>query len=77
MECGEYLPDDSDRGRDERRDRREPSARRPGNAVVTLVLEGAGSVPELTAVLGELPDIAGVTVGADRDDDGEWPPRVG
>ncbi|MBT2207431.1 MULTISPECIES: MgtC/SapB family protein [Actinomadura] len=67
----EYLPDDSDRGRDERRDRREPSARRPGNAVVTLVLEGAGSVPELTAVLGELPDIAGVTVGADRDDDGE------
>ncbi|MDL4813574.1 MgtC/SapB family protein [Actinomadura opuntiae] len=66
----EYLPDDSDRGRDERRDRDETSARRaPWNAVVTLVLEGPGSVPDLTAILSELPDVAGVTVGSDHGDD--------
>ncbi|MFC4052576.1 MgtC/SapB family protein [Actinomadura syzygii] len=67
----EYLPDDSDRGRDERRDRREEDRRRPGTAVVTLVVEGTGSVPELTASLGELPDILGVTIGSDQDDDNE------
>ncbi|WP_245918781.1 MgtC/SapB family protein [Actinomadura mexicana] len=67
----DYLPDDSDRGRDERRDRREPDRRRPGNAVVTLTLEGTGSVPELAAVLSELEDVVGVTVGADQDDDRE------
>jgi putative Mg2+ transporter-C (MgtC) family protein len=70
----EYLPDDSDRdrGRDERRDRGEPSGRHgPWNAVVTLVLEGPGSIPDLTAILSELPDVAGVTVGSDRGDDNE------
>ncbi|WP_433228146.1 MgtC/SapB family protein [Actinomadura formosensis] len=66
----DYLPDDSDRGRDERRDRREPpERRRPGNAVVSLVLEGAGSVHDLTARLSELEDVVGVTVGSDLGDD--------
>ncbi|WP_149259994.1 hypothetical protein [Actinomadura sp. K4S16] len=67
----DYLPDDSDRGRDERRDRREPDRRRPGNAVVTLTLEGTGSVPEFAAVLSEVEDVVGVTLGADQDDDSE------
>ncbi|MEU8343752.1 MgtC/SapB family protein [Spirillospora sp. NPDC048832] len=68
----EYLPDDSDRGRDERRDRRDPADRwRPGNAVVSIVLEGTGSIPDLTAHLSELDDVVGVTVGSDRDDDRE------
>ncbi|MEU9019051.1 MgtC/SapB family protein [Actinomadura sp. NPDC048394] len=68
----EYLPDDSDRGRDERRDRDEASGRRgPWNAVVTLVLEGPGSIPDLSATLAELPDVVGVTVGSDHDDDNE------
>lgn len=67
----EYLPDDTDRGRDERRDRREDDRRRPGNAAVTLVVEGTGSVAELTASLSELPDIVGVTVGSDHGDDDE------
>jgi putative Mg2+ transporter-C (MgtC) family protein len=39
--------------------------------VVTLVLEGTGSVADLTAILSELPDIAGVTVGSDHGDDKE------
>ena len=64
----EYLPDDSDRGRDERRDRHEEDWRRPGIAVVTLVLEGTGSVPDLVASLSEMPDVVGVTVGSDHDD---------
>lgn len=67
----EYLPDDSDRGRDERRDRREEDRRRPGIAAVTLVLEGTGSAPDLIASLSELPDIVGVTVGSDLGDDRE------
>ncbi|GAA2151292.1 MgtC/SapB family protein [Actinomadura napierensis] len=68
----ERLPDDSDRGRDERHDRGEGSGRRgEGNAVVTLVLEGPGSVPDLTAILSELPDVVGVTVGSDHGDDSE------
>lgn len=68
----DYLPDDSDRGRDERRDRREPAdRRRRGNAVVSLVLEGTGSVPDLTAHLSELEDVVGVTVGSDHGDDSE------
>ncbi|MFC6886698.1 MULTISPECIES: MgtC/SapB family protein [Actinomadura] len=67
----EYLPDDSDLGRDERRDRDERPGRGRGNAVVTLVLEGTGSVPDLTGVLSELPDIVGVTVGTGTDDDSE------
>lgn len=68
----EHLPDDSDseRGRDERRDREEPAHRRGRwNAVVTVVLEGPGSIPDLTAVLSELPDVVAVTTGADRDDE--------
>ncbi|KAB2341748.1 MgtC/SapB family protein [Actinomadura montaniterrae] len=71
----EYLPDDSDLGRDERRDRDrdrdENAQRRRGrwNAVVTLVLEGPGSIPDLTAVLSELPDVVAVTTGSDRDDE--------
>ncbi|GAA0258985.1 hypothetical protein GCM10009527_063700 [Actinomadura nitritigenes] len=43
--------------------------RGPWNAVVTLVLEGPGSIPDLAAALAELPDIVGVTVGSDHDDD--------
>ncbi len=68
----DYLPDDTDRGRDERRDRREPpERRRPGNAVVSLVLEGTGSIPDLAAHLSELPDVVGVTIGSDPRDDNE------
>lgn len=67
----EYLPDDSDRGRDERRDRLELDRSRPGNAAVTLVLEGTGSVSDLIASLSEMPDIVRVTLGADHDDDNE------
>lgn len=36
---------------------------------MTLVLEGPGSIPDLAAALAELPDIVGVTVGSDHDDD--------
>ncbi|QKG23098.1 MgtC/SapB family protein [Actinomadura verrucosospora] len=68
----EFLPDDSDRGRDERRDRDEAAGRRgPWNAVVTLLLEGPGSIADLTAVLSEMADVAGVTVGSDHGDDKE------
>ncbi|MFC6881369.1 MULTISPECIES: MgtC/SapB family protein [Actinomadura] len=53
-----------------RRERAGPPDRRdPYGSVVTLVLEGAGSVPDLTAVLGELPGITAVTIGSDRDDE--------
>ncbi|MDL4773759.1 MULTISPECIES: MgtC/SapB family protein [Thermomonosporaceae] len=66
----QYLPDDSDLGRDERRAREKEDDQGPrGNAVVSLVLEGTGSVPDLTAALSELPDLVGVTVGAAPEDD--------
>ncbi|MEV7013830.1 MgtC/SapB family protein [Streptosporangium sp. NPDC051022] len=49
------------RDRDDRRDRRDLEPRRPERTVaVTLVVEGKGSIPDLTAALGEMTDIVGV-----------------
>lgn len=65
----EFPDDDSDLGRDERRDRDEPATRRRHRlASVTLVLEGTGSIHDLTAALSELPAVVSVTAGEVRDD---------
>ncbi|MFD0889483.1 hypothetical protein ACFQ08_33525, partial [Streptosporangium algeriense] len=56
---GETAEPGHDRGRDHGRDR-EP--RRPRRTVaVTLVLEGKGPIADLTAALGEMPDVIGVS----------------
>ncbi|MEV8636940.1 MgtC/SapB family protein [Streptosporangium sp. NPDC051023] len=58
------MPEETEPGRDrgDRRDRHDLEARRRRHTVaVTLVVEGKGSIPELTAALGEMPDILSVT----------------
>ncbi|MER7208852.1 MgtC/SapB family protein [Streptosporangium sp. NPDC000239] len=56
---GEAAEPGHDRGRDHGRDREPRPPRR--TVAVTLVLEGKGSIPELTAALGEMPDVVGVS----------------
>ncbi|MFF0579432.1 MgtC/SapB family protein [Streptosporangium saharense] len=57
------MPEEADLGRDRGRDHgRDRELRQPRRTVaVTLVLEGKGSIPELTAALGEMREIVGVS----------------